>query len=137
MQQIEKQLNKKLDVIKVKTFEESEMCFPEASHDAAEIQQHQQKRHRGELCHDRCADRGHVHHIFPDPAVRHAGESRPLYPDDDTVRYQRAGKNRYSGAAQVYRLKNNKNHKENPIDRNVSAVYGVLFSGLFTSQRRL
>ena len=87
----------------------------------------QEDRHGGQAR----AERNH------DPAVRHAGESRPLYPDDDTVRYQRAGKNRYSGAAQVYRLKNNKNHKENPIDRNVSAVYGVLFSGLFTSQRRL
>lgn len=72
MQQIEKQLNKKLDVIKVKTFEESESV----SRELLMMRLKYNSTNRRDIV-ENCAMigaqiGGHVHHIFPDPAVRHA-----------------------------------------------------------------
>ena len=79
LEQIEKQLNKKLDVIKVKTFDEMSSISRELSSHESKIQQIQPEGYHGGLRNHGRQDCGYVKKHDAHPDVRHSGADSALY----------------------------------------------------------
>ena len=92
LEQIEKQLNKKLDVIKVKTFEEQasisrELMLVKVKYNRGN------RRDIGNLRDPESPDRGYVQNPDDDPAVRRSGEDPAVF--KDAADHQHSGSGPY------------------------------------------
>ena len=82
LEQIEKQLNKKLDIIKVRTF-------------------HEEQSISRELMHLISGDRGYVQILYDDPDLCRAGAHPASDPDAEIDQYRRSSENRYAGTSKM------------------------------------